>query len=502
MFFFNSGFGKNGGKAKRGIGKASAAVAICAWATLHLLAFTVLVKFPAEAVKPSPELSIILSGAYAVVISMMLSSGIKSSVAVLFERGDLDLLLCSPLSSRSIFTVRLAGIVVAVGSIYLFLFAPVGNVGLALGQYRWLGIYPVVIGTAAIAASFAMLFTLGLVRLFGVRRTRVIAQVIGALSGALFFLLSQVYANSGEGLRDRMNIWFAPMFAPGAALGPDSAIWWPAKALLGDPRGLLVMSVLAIGVFWLTVHFTHQFFVSGMQGAASTARVATAPSGGPRYQFGRSLTSVVVIKEWRLIARDPQLISQVLLQLLYMLPLCLVLFRQGVTLPGIGASLTYLCGSLTTSLAWVIIAAEDAPGLLRAAPGSLGTIRRAKLAAVVMPALAIVSIPLLWLMAHAPIGALLMCATAVASVMSSALVAMWCGRPALRGEFKMRAKGNFLGNTLELLNGFAWAGLAYLLLTISAQPQPSMAMLLSATAMLPVALLILLFGWLCRHRED
>jgi ABC-2 type transport system permease protein len=119
-----------------------------------------------------------------------------------------------------------------------------------------------------------------------------------------------------------------------------------------------------------------------------------------------------------------------------------------------------------------------------------------------MPALAIVSIPLLWLMTRAPVAALLMCATAAASVMSSALVAMWCGRPAIRGEFKMRAKGNFLGNTLELLNGFAWAGLAYLLLTVDAQPQPSLAMLLSTAALLPVALLILLFGWLCRHRED
>ena len=86
----------------------------------------------------------------------------------------------------------------------------------------------------------------------------------------------------------------------------------------------------------------------GVQQAVSLVRVAKAPPGGQRYRFGRSLTRVVIVKEWRLIARDPQLISQVLLQLLYMLPLCfLLLMRGGAQLPGIGASLTFLCGSLT-----------------------------------------------------------------------------------------------------------------------------------------------------------
>jgi hypothetical protein len=42
--------------------------------------------------------------------TFMLSSALKSSVLALFERGDLDLLLSSPLPSRSIFTVRLLGV--------------------------------------------------------------------------------------------------------------------------------------------------------------------------------------------------------------------------------------------------------------------------------------------------------------------------------------------------------------------------------------------------------
>lgn len=503
MFFYNAGFGSKKGAARRGIGKGSLALWIGAAVALHALAFFLLGKLDTVALKAPHAVVMGLTGVFAAAVSMMLATGLKSSVEVLFERGDLDLLLSSPLSSRSIFTVRLAGIVVAVSGIYLFFLAPFAHVGMALGQFHWLGIYPLVLGTSAVAGSLSMLLTLGLVRMLGVRRTRVVAQVLGALSGALFFLVSQLFANSMGNLGQRVAGWFAPMLAPGAALGPDSAIWLPGRAMLGAPGPLLGISILALAVFALTVRFTHRFFVHGVQQAVSMVRAAEAPRGGARYHFGRSLTRVVIIKEWRLIARDPQLISQVLLQLLYMLPLCFVLLvKGGVQLEGIGAALTFLCGSLTTALAWIIISAEDAPDLLRAAPCSMGTIRRAKLAAVTMPALAIVGLPLLWVLARDPLAGVLMGATIAASVASSALIAMWCGRPAVRGEFKTRAKGNFLSNALEMLNAFAWGGLAFLLLNIRVERAVSDSKLLVMGGLLAAAVAILFCAWLCRQADD
>jgi ABC-2 type transport system permease protein len=451
----------------------------------------------------SPQLAMGLTGLYAAAFSMMMSSGLRSSVEVLFERGDLDLLLSSPLASRGIFTARLAGMAIGIAGIYWFFLAPFAHVGLVTGHYRWLGIYPVVVGSAVLAASLSMLLTLGLVRLFGVRRTRVVAQILGALSGAMFFLASQVYGNTFGSLRDQAERWAAPLFAPGAALGPDSAIWLPGHAILGAPLPLLGLSMAALAGFALTVRFTHRFFVHGVQQAVSMVRVAPAPAGGARYRFGRSLAHAVVVKEWRLIARDPQLISQVLLQLLYMLPLFfLLLFKGGAQLPGIGAGLTFLCGSLSAALAWIIISAEDAPDLLRGAPCNMATIRRAKLAAVAMPALAIVSVPLLWVLARNPLAALLMAVTITASVASSALIAMWCGRPAARGQFKARGKGNLLSNVLETLNGFAWAGLAYLLLTIRLAPAPSVLSLAGAGALVLAASVLCVVGWICRRRVD
>jgi ABC-2 type transport system permease protein len=319
----------------------------------------------------------------------------------------------------------------------------------------------------------------------------------------MFFLASQVYGNGFGSLRDQAARWFAPLLAPGAALGPDSAIWLPGRAILGAPLPLLVLSTAALVACLLTVRLTHRFFVHGVQQAVSLVRVARPPAGGVRYRFSRSLAHAVVVKEWRLIARDPQLISQVLLQLLYMLPLCfLLLFKGGAQLAGIGASLTFLCGSLTAALAWVVISAEEAPDLLRGAPCNMATIRRAKLAAVAMPALAIVSLPLLWVLARAPLAALLMAITVGASVASSALIAMWCGRPAARGAFKARSNGNFLSNALETLNGFAWAGLAYLLLKMSSAGSVSPFMLAGAGGLLLMASVIGVLGWLCRRPDE
>ena len=504
MFFFNAGLGSKKNGAKRGIGKGRAALWIGVFATIHVLAFALLSKIGgADAGVTLPHgLVMGLSGLFAAAFSLMMSSGLRASVEVLFERGDLDLLLSSPLSSRGIFSVRLAGIVVGIASIYLFFLTPFANAGLVLGQYRFVGIYPVVIGAAAIAASLSMLFTLGLVRLFGVRRTRVVAQVIGALSGAMFFLLSQAYGNAAGGARQQVANWFAPMLAPGAAFGPDSFVWLPGHAILGTPRPLLGLSMIAVAIFVFTVRSTHRFFVHGVQQAVSLVRVAKAPAGGPRYRFGRSLARVVIVKEWRLIARDPQLISQVLLQLLYIVPLgVLLLTKGGDRLPGLGAALTFLCGSFTSSLAWVIISAEDAPDLLRAAPCGMRTIRRAKLAAVAMPAPALMALPLLWILTRNPPAALVLFGTIAGSVTTSALITLWCGRPAARGDFKARGKGNFLNSALEVLNGFAWSGLVYLMLMFSTTQQSSIWPLLGAAGLAVIAGGIVLFGWLLRSRE-
>jgi ABC-2 type transport system permease protein len=473
-----------------------------AWILLHVGAFLVLRSLPSGAM--DPRMAIIATVAVAAIATFMLSSSLKASVLALFERGDLDLLLSSPLPSRSIFTVRLLGVILACASLYLFLFGPLVHVGLALGQVRWVGVYVTIATTSTLMACLGMLLTLALVRVLGARRTRVLAQVLGAVAGALLFLLSQSFSflsqtvGSGAAERTANRLMRSPLFAP------DSPLWLPGRAVLGDPLPTLGMAVLGLAAFALTVGRTHRFFVHGLQQAASTSRALSKPAGEMRLRFRRSLFDAVVVKEWRLIARDPHLISQVLLQLVYLAPLLFLILQKNDTPgPAIGAGLALLCSSLTGGLAWIVVAAEDAPDLLQSSPAARRTIGLAKLAASVMPPLLLVALPLLWLTLRAPLAGLLIGFAVVAAVLSAALIVKWQARPGKRTDFKMRGKENFLCSMFELVNTLCWGGMGWLLVTLTTEAGSAAgSTALMAAGAMAAALLTLLLAWLMRRRPD
>jgi ABC-2 type transport system permease protein len=434
------------------------------WALLHAFAFALL--FKSRSVLGDPQLAVAAGAVLLACATFMLSNALRASVVALFERGDLDLLLSSPLPSRSIFSVRLVGVAAGTAALFLYLFTPFANVALALGRPGWLAIYPTVAAIATLAACAAMLLTLALVRLLGARRTRVIAQVVAAIAGALMFLLSQAYNFASHGSGPGAGARLLQRLADSGLLAPGSLLWLPGRAALGAPLPLLALVLLAVAAFALTVARTHRFFVHGLQQAAGTGH---ARAHGPlRVRVRPSLFDTIVVKEWRLIARDPHLISQVLLQLVYLLPL-FVLILRGADRPGpaIGTGLTVLCASLAASLAWIVISGEDAPDLLLSAPAAQRTIRLAKLSASAMPPLLLVALPLVWLVLRAPVSGLLICFTVTAAVLGATLIVLWVGRPAPRSDFRARGKENFLCSFLEMLNSLAWGGLAWLLVSMT-----------------------------------
>ena len=94
----------------------------------------------------------------------------------------------------------------------------------------------------------------------------------------------------------------------------------------------------------------------------------------------RSPGRVLRHKEWALLARDPWLMSQTLMQVLYLLPPALLLwrsFRDGTgALVVLVPVLVMAAGQLAGGLAWLSISGEDAPDLVATAPIS-GTPHRA-----------------------------------------------------------------------------------------------------------------------------
>jgi len=501
LLWFAMGSGKTG-KAGRRPGLAGLATIAVAWLALHGVAYVALRRLEGlgGAVEGDPRVLVAVSALLFGCMSFMLSSALKSCVLVLFERGDLDLLLSSPLSSHSIFAVRLGTVAVGTAALYLFFLTPFAHAGALLGHAGWLAVYPVMLGMGTVVACAAMLMTLGLVRLIGARRTRIVAQVIGAFAGASIFLLSQLFAHFSSSMETRAMQAFTQAFGANGVLGSGSPLWLPGRALLGEPLPVLGTTLLAAAAFVLTARCTHRFFVHGLQQAASSGRTARKPAGGLRFQFGHSLFTSVLFKEWRLIVRDPHLISQVALQLVYLLPLFFIIFRRGdFQMPAIAAGLTLLCSSITASLAWIVVSAEDAPDLLRLAPASASTVRLAKLASAVLPSLAIVALPLVWLVQRAAGAGLLVAFTVIGAVCSAALIVHWCGRPGLRSDYLARGKSDFLTSILEMFNSLSWGALAWSLASLTGERSDRFVVAVSFSALAPLVTLV--FSWCLRRPQ-
>jgi ABC-2 type transport system permease protein len=464
MFYYN-GAAKLAQNGRRSFSLSSMAVWLVFTLALHAFAGVVVYKVGDGVNALPPETAMAATVMLFALATLMMSMGLRSSVEALFERNDLDLLMSSPLPTRSIFTVRLGVVVLGIAAIYLFFLAPFAHAGLVLGHFRWLGIYPTIISMALLAASLSMLLTLALVRLLGIRRTRVVAQILGALSGAFLFLCTQAYNAGFAPARDQLFTSILPLISPGGPLAADSIAWTPGRALLGSPLASLGMFVLGAAAVWATINTTHRFFAHGVQQAAGAGQAARRPAGETRFHFRQSLLLNVALKEWRSILRDPQLISQILLQLLYLLPLfAVVLMDNDRPLAGIAFGLCLFMSSLTGSLTWLAVSAEDAPDLLLAAPTDMRKIRRAKLFAVVLPPF-ILSAPVLgWAIAGAPLDGGIMTLAVLGATLSAALIGMWTGKPANRTAFQHRAKGNLLGMMMEMFNSLCWSGAVITLL--------------------------------------
>ncbi|WP_424952088.1 hypothetical protein [Deinococcus sp.] len=395
----------------------------------------------------------------ALIFLLMFSAAIGATLEALYERGDLDLLLGAPLRPRLVLASRLLGVAVSAGSLYALLAVPVLVFAVAAGLWRLLGLVPWLLSLSVISASLGGLLTLGLVRLLGVRRARTAASIVGALSGAAFFLVSQLQNLRGRSTApligtEQLTALQSALDGRGP-LGDSSPLWYPARVLWLEPLPTLVMLVLAAGLLWLSVQLLEGAFLrgaqqAGMHGAAGRRVTRRAASGPLRLREGAAAT---LFKEWRLLARDPLLLSRILLQLVYLLPLGLVLLQNGsgvATLVGGGGVL--VLGSLASSLALITTNAEEAPDLLLSAPVRLSRLRWLKLWAAVLPVLG------LWLLLNliglrAPsfqllLGALL----SLWAILGGGLIVLWRPLEVRRADLFRRGGGGQRGDLLMTLS--------------------------------------------------
>jgi ABC-2 type transport system permease protein len=180
----------------------------------------------------------------------------------------------------------------------------------------------------------------------------------------------------------------------------------------------------------------------------------------------RSPGSVLRHKEWTLLARDPWLVSQTLMQILYLLPPALMLwlsFRDGgIALVVMVPVLVMAAGQLAGGLAWLSISGEDAPDLVATAPIAARRIVVAKIEAV-MGTIALVFAPLVLALAFASAEGAVICAAGIMIAAASATVIQLCFRvQARRSQFRRRQTSSRIATFAEAFSSIAWAATAAL----------------------------------------
>jgi ABC-2 type transport system permease protein len=413
-------------------------------------------------VEVTPLITLIGLASLAGLSTLMLSQTLLAAVNAFYERGDLDLLLSSPVAPIKVLAVRAVSIALSAAAIFAILLAPVLAPIAVLGHPAWLAAY-LVLGAIALAATgLGLLLGLALMTTIGPRRTKTAAQLLAAVIGALFFIVSQLQNITGS--RHLGGFW-SPIFAGvrGGDLELPRFASWPARAALGEPGPLAAMIVGGALVFALSVALTGRRFAAdaaAAKGAEAEGRVRTPTRA---FRFRAHVFPSLLSKEVTLLWRDPAMLSQVLLRVLYIPPLVFVVLRNvgsgaaSPALAGGAAGLVFMAGQISASLSWITVSAEEAPELLAMSPAPPSVIWRAKLAAALLPVGVLIGAPLVILAWFAPFIAALAAAGCAASALSSGLINIWMQKPANRRDFRRRRSASVLATLAELMAAFLWS---------------------------------------------
>jgi len=426
---------------------------------MHLVAWPMVERY-ADARPDLPTL-VIVSGILLLSFSLLLSQAMESVTRAFYARADLDLILTAPVAPQKVFAVRIARIAVAIAAMATAIAVPFVNVLALTGGARWLAAYGVVAAMGAVAASLGVALTVALFRLIGPRRTRLIAQVVAAVIGAAFLIGLQIVAILSFGNLSRL----APLQSPWLLAhvpGVESVLWVPARAALGGPAALAGLLGFALVVLGVTIAVfsprfgEHAIAASGVSQGVVRQRQRGFRRHSPKQMLRR--------KEWTLLARDPWLMSQTLMQILYLLPPALLLWRSfhdaTTALIVLVPVIVMAAGQLAGGLAWLSISGEDAPDLVATAPIAAASLLWAKIEAV-MIAIAVIFAPFIIGLGLASPWAAAVAGAGVIIAAAAATDIQLCFRvQARRSHFRRRQTSSRVATFAEAFSSISWAAAA------------------------------------------
>jgi ABC-2 type transport system permease protein len=436
-------------------------------ALLHLPAYAVIGRFADLHAPLDKSTLIVISATIFLAWALILSQAIESVTRVFYARADLDLIMSSPVRLNNIFSVRIAAIALSVTAMALLLSSPFVDVLIIGGGIRWFSAFGVVIAIGLSAAAAAIAITILLFRLIGPSRTRLAAQILAAIIGAGFVIALQVAAILSYGTLSRFAVLTSDA---AAAYAPDfdSPLWWPARAAIGDGEMLSLLLAGSLVLLGGVMAILSPKFAGTVVSASATTTIRRE-SRATSFRRG-SRQSALRWKEFMLLRRDPWLVSQSLMQLLYLLPPALMLWRSfsdsSAATVLITPVIVMAAGQLAGGLAWLTISGEDAADLIASAPMPPSSVIRAKIE-VVMIAITAIFAPLIAALAVAsPVQAAVTAIFVIIATVSAAAIQLWFRVQAKRSHFRRRQTSSRIATFAEAFSSIGWAATAILAVTI------------------------------------
>jgi len=437
------------------------AIALIVFAAfMHLFAYWIVAGYADANVESDTATLVGITGTLVLSWSLLLSQAMESVTRAFYARSDLDLILTSPVSARKVFAVRMSRIAAASVTIAVLLATPFINVLAMRGGSRWFAAYGVVAGMGAVATAAALALTIALFRIVGAKRTRLIAQIVAAVIGAAFVIGLQIAAIFTYGSLSLAPLQSAWLIAHVPHVG--SPVWWPARAVLGDPKTLILLVAISIAVLGAAILIFAARFGDHVVAAAGVSYSVVRQRRWSKTFRHRSTGQVLLQKEWTLLARDPWLMSQTLIQMLYLLPPALFLWHtfhsRADSYILLVPMMVMAAGHLGGGLAWLSISGEDAPDLIATAPIFPQRIIWAKIEAV-MGAVALIFAPLTFALAFASVRPALLAGMGVLVAAASATLIQLCFRTqARRSQFRHRhVSSPRIATFAEAFSSIAWA---------------------------------------------
>lgn len=461
------------------------AVAVVA---LHAIAYPLVEWLSPYLMGPGANRSL-LATVLTCTFTWMLAQSMFGAARTLYTRGDLDLLLGSPMPAHSIVAAKAAGLAAnCLGSIAL-LAIPLANAGAIAESASWLGIYPTLVSLALLASALGLTLTIVLFQIFGPRHARLWTQMTGAFIAGAFVLGAQVVAMLPTPARSAIVSWLESQIAP-EATGPLTLLRLPMDSFHGDTIASLQLFVVASIAFAAATVLPGNRFAAMSIVASSASSTTEAVSGTARkVRFRAGLAAVMWRKEWRLLARDPGMFAQLGLQIIYTVPVAVILLRNE-TLPPLFAlapTIVVIAAQVAASLAWLTVSGEDTPELIATAPVTISAVNRAKLQSVALPVFIVLALPIASLFAVSWQGAIVTVLTATAAATSTAMLNLWHPMPGNRRGMLRRHSQSKIVALLEHGIALLWA-LAVV-----------MALIGSLLAVVPVLIVIAILATM-RHR--